>query len=75
MTANHDLADAADAAAAVADRAPVSSTRRKAYACAAIALHDARTVTAARKILNADAPEFIRAAALAAPDQVVRSAS
>jgi len=61
MTALRDLADAA---AAVADAAPVASTRRRAYACAAVALRSARTIAGARKIITAECPASIRADAL-----------
>jgi hypothetical protein len=62
--------DLADVAHEIAGGAPASSTRRRAFACAAIALREARTVTGARKILNAECPEFIRAQALEALDQL-----
>ena len=65
MTALRDLADVARQ---LADVAPVASTRRRAYACAAIALRSARTIAGARKILAAECPASIRADALDALD-------
>ena len=72
MTANRDLADAA---AAAAERAPVASTRRRAYACAAIALRAARTIAGARRILEAECPASIRADALDALDALAGEAA
>lgn len=62
--------DLADTARQIAGRAPVGSTRRKAYGCAAIALDSARTTAGARKILAAECPEIIRGDALGALDQL-----
>ena len=68
MTVTRDLADVARQ---LADVAPVASARRKAAACAAIALSESRTVTGARRVLAGwDGPADVIADALAVIDDL-----
>jgi hypothetical protein len=57
-------------ARAIAARAPRGSQDRKAYGCAAVALANTSTRGAARKVLARECPDFVKAAALAALEQV-----
>jgi hypothetical protein len=70
VTANQDLARRArDLAARAAD----GSEDRKVYGCVAVSLLTTSTPAAARKVLSQDCPDVVKAAALAALDQLTRS--
>lgn len=63
-------ADLADRARQLAAKAPNGSPERKAYGCAAVALSTTGSLAAARKVLAADCPPEVQAAALEALDQL-----
>jgi hypothetical protein len=67
MTANAGLAARSRDLAA---KAPNGSPDRRAYGCAAVALANTSTLSAARKVLAAECPGFVKAAALAALEQL-----
>ena len=69
MTPNADLA------ARARQRADAAAADRRAWLCAAVALRETRTLTAARKVLAEDCPEVTRAAALAALGQLAKEAA
>lgn len=70
MTTNQVLAGRARELAA---RTPNGSPDRRAFGCAAVALTTASSFTAARKVLEADCPDIVRAAALEALNTLTRS--
>jgi hypothetical protein len=63
-------AELAARARSIAARAPRGSQDRKAYGCAAVVLATTSTLAAARKALAGECPDFVKAAALAALEQV-----
>jgi hypothetical protein len=67
MTANAELAARAREIAA---RAPNGSPTRRAYGCAGVALANTNTFGAARKVLAAECPDIVKAAALAALEEL-----
>jgi hypothetical protein len=64
-------AELAARARSIAARAPRGSEDRKAYGCAAVVLATTGSLAAARKVLAADCPDSVKAAALAALDHLI----
>jgi hypothetical protein len=71
MTPNADLAKRARETSA---RAAAGSLDRRAFACASVALVTTTTIAGARRVLSDDCPDFVKAAALAALDQLAQEA-
>ena len=69
MTTNKVLARRAREIAA---RAPDGSADRRAYGCAGVALATTASVAAARRALADECPDLVKAAALAALDQITK---
>jgi hypothetical protein len=67
VTANKLLAERARQ---LANRAPAGSPDRRAYGCCAVVLSTTAGVTAARRALADECPHPVKAAALAALDQI-----